>query len=77
MIVFKSPFCSMEKPVTGLPVSAMPSTMRLVQPGSMPMTMTAATLGLDAGADHGAEMQVEILAELQPAVGMRQRPSCP
>ena len=46
MIVFRSPFCSIEKPATGLPVSAMPSTMRLVQPGSMPMTTQAATLGL-------------------------------
>ena len=35
------------KPVTGLPVAAMPSTTRLVQPSSMPMTTTAATFGFD------------------------------
>jgi hypothetical protein len=29
-------------------------------------------IGIGAGADHGAEMQIEILAELQPAIGMRQ-----
>ncbi len=45
-IVSKSPFCSIEKPATGLPVSAMPSTITLVHSGSMPMTMQAATLGL-------------------------------
>jgi hypothetical protein len=45
MMVFRSPFCSIEKPATGLPVSAMPSTILPVQPGSMPMTTTAATLG--------------------------------
>src|SRR5204863_7947057 len=28
---------------------------------------------IGAGADQGAEVQVEVLAELQPAVGMRQR----
>jgi hypothetical protein len=45
-IVSKSPFCSMENSATGLPVSRMPSAMRLVQPGSIPITTTAATLGL-------------------------------
>ena len=52
---------------------AMPSTTRLVQPSSMPITTTAATLGLAAGADQGAEMQVEVGAELQPPIGVRQR----
>ena len=51
----------------------MPSTTRPVQPGSMPMTTQAATLGFDAGADQRAEEQLEVLAELQPAVGVRQR----
>src|SRR5271166_1062666 len=46
-IVLMSPFCSIQKPVTGLPVLAMPSTTRPVQCGSMPTTMTAATLGFD------------------------------
>ena len=46
MMVLKSPFCSIEKAATGLPVASMPSAIRLVQPGSMPMTTTAATLGL-------------------------------
>ena len=44
--VLNSPKRSMLKPATGLPVLAMPSTMRLVQSGSMPITTTAATLGL-------------------------------
>ena len=35
------------KPVTGLPVFLMPSTMRLVQSSSMPITTTAATFGFD------------------------------
>ena len=46
MIVSWSPWPSMPKPTTGLPVSAMPSTTFLVQPSSMPMTTTAATFGL-------------------------------
>ncbi len=45
-MVAMSPWPSMPKPVTGLPVLAMPSTTRLVQPSSMPMTTTAATFGL-------------------------------
>src|SRR5262245_61012790 len=44
-MVPRSPVPSMPKPVTGLPVLAMPSTTRLVQPSSMPITTTAATLG--------------------------------
>src|SRR6478609_7956357 len=36
----------MPKPITGLPDFAMPSTTRLVQPSSMPITTTAATFGL-------------------------------
>src|SRR5262245_34050367 len=46
-MVPRSPVPSMPKPVTGFPVAAMPSTTRLVQPSSMPITITAATLGLD------------------------------
>src|SRR5690348_289600 len=45
-MVLISPLVSMEKPATGLPVSEMPSWVRLVQPGSMPITTQAATLGL-------------------------------
>jgi hypothetical protein len=41
-----SPEPSMPKPVTGLPVFLMPSTTRPVQPSSIPITTTAATLGL-------------------------------
>ena len=40
-----SPVRSIEKPVTGLPVLAMPSTILFVHSGSMPTTTTAATLG--------------------------------
>ena len=46
-MVAMSPWPSMPKPTTGLPVLAMPSTTRPVQPSSMPMTTTAATLGLE------------------------------
>ncbi len=46
MMVSWSPWPSMPKPTTGLPVLAMPSTTFLVQPSSMPITTTAATLGL-------------------------------
>ena len=49
----------------------MPSTTFLVQPSSMPITTTAATLGLRAGADQRAEVQLQVGAELQAAVGMR------
>jgi hypothetical protein len=51
----------------------MPSTIRCVHPGSMPMTTTAATFGVAAGADHRAEEQFEVFAELQAAVRVRQR----
>ena len=46
MIVSWSPWRSMPKPTTGLPVAAMPSTTFFVQPSSMPITTTAATFGL-------------------------------
>src|SRR6202790_1778765 len=42
-----SPVPSIEKPATGLPVLAMPSTTCFVHPGSIPMTTHAATLGFD------------------------------
>ena len=60
---------------TGLPVAAMPSATFFAQPSSMPITTTAATLGFAAGADQRAEVQVEVRAELQPAIGcgMRER----
>ena len=45
-MVVSSPLPSMCSPRTGLPVAAMPSTTRFVQPGSMPITSTAATFGL-------------------------------
>ena len=45
-MVSKSPFCSIENPATGLPVSAMPSTITWVHSGSIPITTQAATLGL-------------------------------
>ena len=72
-MVVISPRSSMEKPATGLPVFAMPSTTRPVQDGSIPMTTQAATFGVRSRADERAEEQLEILTELQPAVGMRQR----
>ena len=45
-MVARSPCSSIANPATGLPVAAMPSTTRAVQPGSMPITTQAATLGL-------------------------------
>src|ERR1700755_937425 len=41
-----SPWPSMPKPTTGLPVLAMPSTTRPVQPASMPLATTGAQVGL-------------------------------
>src|ERR1700691_4964247 len=46
-MVLISPFCSIQKPSTGFPVLRIPSTTRWVQPGSMPITITAATLGFE------------------------------
>ena len=46
-MTLRSPKPSIEKPSTGLPDLAIPSTMRFVQFGSMPMTTTAEMLGLD------------------------------
>src|SRR3990170_6186178 len=40
-IVLRSPLRSIEKPATGLPVLATPSTTRLVHSGSMPITTQA------------------------------------
>ena len=45
MIVSWSPWPSMPKPQTGLPVAAMPSTTFAVHWSSMPITTTAATFG--------------------------------
>ena len=45
-MVFRSPFCSIDNPETGFPVSAMPSTTRWVHSGSIPITTTAATFAL-------------------------------
>ena len=63
----------MPKPVTGLPVFAMPSTTTLG-----PAVLDAdhddgGDVRIGAGADQRAEMQVEVFAELQPAIGVRQR----
>ena len=70
-MVAMSPWPSMPKPTTGLPVLAMPSTTRLG-----PAVLDAdhdhgGDVGIGAGADQRAEMQVEVGAELQAAVGMR------
>ncbi len=43
--ISSSPFRSIEKPATGLPVAAIPSTIRSVQVGSIPITIAAATFG--------------------------------
>ena len=72
-MVVMSPFPSIANPATGLPVFAMPSTTRPVQPGSMPMTTHAATFGLAPVPIRVRKKQLEVLAELQPAVGVRER----
>ena len=76
-MVVMSPWPSIENPATGLPVLAMPSTIFCVQPGSMPITTHGGDVRIRAGADHGAEKQIEILAELQAAVGVGQARACP
>ena len=63
----------MLKPATGFPVFAISATMRSVHFGSMPMTMAAAQFGLRPCAGERAEGQIEVGAELQAAVGVRQR----
>ena len=40
LIVSKSPFCSIENSATSLPVSRIPSAIRFVQSGSIPITTT-------------------------------------
>src|SRR5204862_7796201 len=47
MIVSWSPCCSMPKKATGLPVAPMPSATFFAHWSSMPITTTAATLGLE------------------------------
>ena len=43
--ISSSPWPSIEKPATGFPVAAIPSTIRSVQVGSIPITIAAATFG--------------------------------
>ena len=71
--VSRSPWPSIEKPATGLPVSAMPSTIALGPGGLDPDDDRRGDVRVRAGADHRSEVQVEVLAVLQPAVGVRQR----
>ena len=54
----------MPKPTTGLPVLAMPSTTRLVQPSSMPITTTAATFGFSMDAEARRRLPRIVLAAL-------------
>ena len=63
----------MPKPVTGLPVAAMPSTTFLVQLVLDADDDDRGDVRIAAGADQRAEVQVEVGAELQPAVRMRDR----
>ncbi len=77
MIVSWSPCSSMPNPVTGLPVAAMPSTTFFVHCSSMPIDDDRGDVGIGAGADQRAEMQVEVGAELQPAVRDAGSPSRP
>ena len=37
------------------------------------MTTHGGHVGVAAGADQGAEVQIQVLAELQPAIGVRHR----
>ncbi len=63
----------MENPATGLPVLAMPSTIFL-RPASLNANHDyGGNVWIAAGADHGAEEQFEVLAELQAAIGVGNR----
>ncbi len=63
----------MPNPTTGLPVALMPSTTFFVHCSSMPITTTAATLGLAPVPISVRKVQVEVGAELQAAIRMRNR----
>ena len=73
MMVSWSPCSSMPKPATGLPVLAMPSTTFFVQLVLDADHDDGGDVRVRAGADQRAEVQVEVGAELQPPVGMRNR----
>ncbi len=73
MIVSWSPCCSMPKYATGLPVAAMPSATFLPQPFLDADHHHRGDVRVRPGADQGAEVQVEVGAELQSPVGVRQR----
>ncbi len=72
-MVAMSPCSSMPKPTTGFPVLAMPSTTHLGPAGLDADHHHGGDIGIGAGADQGAEMEIEILAELQAAIGMGNR----
>jgi hypothetical protein len=60
----------MAKPVTGLPVLAMPSTMSVGPLGLDADDHHGGHVGIGAGADQGAEKQFQVFAELKAAVGV-------
>ena len=77
MIVSWSPWPSMPKPTTGLPVFAIPSTTFLVQLSSMPITTTAATFGLQPAPISVAKCRSRSAPNWRRPYGMRESPSCP
>ncbi len=71
-MVAMSPWPSMPKPTTGLPVLAMPSTTRLVQPVLDADDHDGGDVRIGAGADQRAEVEIEVGAELQATIGVRE-----
>ena len=73
MMVSWSPCSSMPKPDTGLPVSR-DAVDDLLGPALLDADHHhRGDVGIAAGADQRAEVQIEVGAELQPAIGMRNR----
>src|SRR5882672_4520636 len=87
-MVSVSPWPSMPKKDTGFPVAAMPSATRFAQPSAVVVIGIEdgwakrvadadhhhrGDIGIGPGADQRLEMQLEVSAELQPPIGMRNR----
>ena len=76
-MVAMSPWPSMPKPTTGLPVLAMPFDDAIGPAVLDADHHDGGDVRIGAGTDQRAEMQVEIRAELQAPVVRAAAPSCP